>query len=261
MTLRAIVTRPAAQAVPWVTALRAAGIDAVALPLIAIGPPADTSPAREVWARLSERALVFFVSPNAVAHFFAARPVSATWPAGTLAAAPGPGTGDAIRAAGVPAAQVVEPAPDAASFDSETLWLRLRDRNWRGRDVLVVRGEEGRDWLAEQLRAAGARADYLAVYRRLPPQPDAAQRRLLDEAAADPGRHLWLFSSSEAVRHLQALWPNGTPRGARALASHPRIAETTRAAGFDHVDEVAATPDAVIAAVRARAAGDDMGPR
>lgn len=46
MPLRLIVTRPREQALPWVQALRAAGIDAQALPLIDIAPPADAAPVR-----------------------------------------------------------------------------------------------------------------------------------------------------------------------------------------------------------------------
>ena len=38
---RAIVTRPAKEAQLWVADLRALGVDAVALPLITIGPVAD----------------------------------------------------------------------------------------------------------------------------------------------------------------------------------------------------------------------------
>jgi uroporphyrinogen-III synthase len=50
--LRLIVTRPAAQAEPWVQALRALGFDAVALPLIGIEPLADPAPVHEAWRLL-----------------------------------------------------------------------------------------------------------------------------------------------------------------------------------------------------------------
>jgi len=41
--MRIIVTRPAAQAAAWVRSLAARGVDAVALPLIEIAPPADVN--------------------------------------------------------------------------------------------------------------------------------------------------------------------------------------------------------------------------
>jgi uroporphyrinogen-III synthase len=241
--VRVIVTRPAAQAATWVADLRREGFEAVPLPLIAIAPPSDPGPVARVWQALggtgpltaSRPDLLFFVSANAVLHFFSCRPAGLSWPAGVRAAAPGPGTAAALRAEGLPAAAVVEPAEDAATFDSESLWERLRGDSWAGRRVLVVRGEDGRDWLAEQLRAAGAEVEFVAAYARQAPVLNQAARALLDAARARPADHLWLLSSSEAVRHLQALWTGGIPAGARALASHPRIADSARAAGFGEV--------------------------
>jgi uroporphyrinogen-III synthase len=228
----AIVTRPADQASAWVADLRAHGIDAAALPLIAIEPPADAEPVRAAWRSLDRRALVLFVSANAVQHFFALRPAGAAWPATTRAAAPGPGTAAALRSQGL---QPVEPAADAPAFDSEALWQQLRRQPWAGCSVLVVRGENGRDWLADQLRSAGATVDFLAAYARRPPRPEAGELALLAAARAEPARHLWLFSSSEAVRHLVALGP--IVAGARALATHPRIAAAARVAGLAEVIE------------------------
>jgi uroporphyrinogen-III synthase len=248
--VRLIVTRPAAQAADWVAALRALGCDAQALPLIDIAPPADPQPVIAAWQRLTAQALVMFVSANAVQHFFARAPAGLGWPASTRAAATGPGTAAALRAAGVPEAAVVEPAADAASFDSEALWARLATEDWTGRSVLVVRGEDGRDWLADALRARGAAVEFVAAYRRRAPQPDAAQAELLGQALARPERHLWLFSSSEAVGHLPALAPGADWSRSAALATHPRIAAAARALGLGTVGAVASD----IAAVAARVA-------
>ncbi|MES1163596.1 MAG: uroporphyrinogen-III synthase, partial [Rhizobacter sp.] len=171
--MRVLVTRPAQQAAEWVRDLRVQGLDAVALPLIAIAPVPDAAPLRAAWQTLAQRRLVVFVSPNAAEHFFAARPAGVTWPAGTWAASPGPGTTRALVAAGVPAAQLIEPAADAAQFDSEALWQQLRLHSWQGADVLLVRGDGGRDWLAETLRAHHAQVTPLAAYQRGAPVLDA----------------------------------------------------------------------------------------
>ena len=241
--MRIIVTRPAAQAVGWVEALRALGLEAQALPLIGIEPAPDRVPLHAAWLRLPQHALVIFVSANAVNHFFAARPDAAQWPAELPAASTGPGTSAALRAAGV--ARVEEPAADARQFDSEALWAQLAAQPWAGRQVLVVRGAQGRDWLAEQLRAHGAQVSFVTAYQRLPPMLDAAGQALLAAAQACPTQHLWLFSSSEAVRHLQALAPQADWSGAQAWASHPRIAQAARSAGFGDVALVAPSAHAV----------------
>ncbi len=241
--MRLIVTRPAAQAAPWVAALRALGLDAQALPLIGIAPPQDLAPVQAAWRALDAKALVMFVSANAVEHFFDARPAGFDWPATLLAGSTGPGTSAALRAAGV--LHLEEPAADAPQFDTEALWARLATRRWQGARVLVVRGDGGRDWLAETLRTHGAQVDFVAAYRRVPPVLDAAGRALLAAALAAPTQHLWLFSSSEAVVHLQGLSGADDWLAAQAFASHPRIADAARSAGFGRVMLVAPTPQAV----------------
>ncbi|RVU44703.1 uroporphyrinogen-III synthase [Rubrivivax rivuli] len=245
--MHCIVTRPAAQAADWVAALHALGAAASALPLIDIAPPTDPTPVRAAWERLPSRALVMFVSANAVQHFFALAPAGAGWPAGVRAGCTGPGTAAALQAAGVPAAAVVQPAP-GAGLDSEGLWAQLEAEPWAGRQVLVVRGEEGRDWLADTLRERGADVAFVAAYRRCPPVLDAAGQALLARAQAEPAAHGWVFSSSEAVAHLRALVPAARWQGACALASHPRIAQAAREAGFGRVELLPApTPAAVTA--------------
>jgi uroporphyrinogen-III synthase len=249
--MRVLVTRPAGQAGEWVDGLRTAGLDAVALPLIGIVPPDDLAPVRAAWDHLPQRALVMFVSPNAADQFFAARPEGATWPAGVVAASPGPGTTGTLLRLGVPPAQLVEPAADAPQFDSEALWAVIGSRPWDGASVLIVRGTRGRDWLAGQLAGQGAHVDHVAAYRRATPVLDATGKALLHTAVLQPGRHLWFFSSSEAVDHLAALAPPAADwTGASALATHPRIAERARALGVGRVIEARPAMAAVVACIQ-----------
>ena len=278
--LRVLVTRPAAQAAGALEQLAAAGLEAASLPLIGVVPVDDPRPAEAAWRTLPAVDLAMFVSPNAVAHFFARRPPGCDWPATLRAAAPGPGTAAALRAAGVAPARIVEPAADAPNFDSEALWAQLRLQGpWAGRSVLVVRGGsqaaspgpvgssaedgsadvgQGREWLIDTLRAEGARVDALAVYRRGAPCWDEAELAVWREALAAPHRHLWWFSSSEALAHLQQIaaaqslpGPEAAPwRDSPALATHPRIAEAARRAGFRGVQEIAPPLSALVARVR-----------
>lgn len=268
-----LVTRPIDQALDWVAKLRSRGLDAAALPLMGIGPVADAEPVRQIWRDLSRIDLLMFVSPNAVQHFFAQRPAGAEWPTSLMAASPGPGTTaaliSALIAAGVPAAAVIEPPAQAARFDSEALWAELKAaRTWQGATVQVLRGSvddtpegSGRDWLAQQWREAGAHVAMQAVYRREPPRFDAAQGLLWQQALAEPAKHLWLFSSSEAIDHAQALGAAPSPSlaggataasrwsASTALATHPRIAERAREVGFAEVLQTVPTLDAIVAAI------------
>lgn len=253
--MRVLVTRPAQQAGEWVQALQQAGIDAAALPLIAIEPAASPAEVEAAWLRLPSFAMVLFVSPNAAEHFFAARPeaVPAAWPAGVLAASPGPGTTRTLGQLGVAAGDLAEPAADAPQFDSEALWQVIGSRDWRGARVLVVRGTSGRDWLAARLQEAGAEVEFVAAYRRAPPRPDAPARAAIDQALATPGGHVWFFSSSEAVAHLGTLCPGASWAASRALATHPRIAETARGLGFGQVVEARPAVAAVVACLQSLA--------
>jgi uroporphyrinogen-III synthase len=247
--LRVIVTRPASDAAHWVRQLQHSGFTAEALPLIEIAPvsgAASQQALRQAWENLSSYSACLFVSGHAAAHFFNANPplaqagLALALPPGLRCMAPGPGTVAALRAAGVPDAQIDAPAPDATQFDSEALWQVIGQRDWRGRRVLVVRGHSagaqgassGRDWIARQWLGAGAQVDFVGVYQRQAPLLDAAQLQRVRAASRDGS--VWLFSSSEALANLLGLaglegvdW-----RGARAIATHPRIEAAVRAAGW-----------------------------
>ena len=296
--MQLIITRPKAQALVAVHELRGLGINAVALPLLGIEPLASAAAGERgaeggaksgaeggaegdaegeaqaalhaCWARLSECRLVMFVSANAVAHFFAAAPRGAAWPTQTLAGSTGPGTTAALRAAGVPAVCVREPAAGAARLDSEALWQVLRALDWHATRALIVRGERGRDWLAETLRTAGAQVDLVAAYRRTLPMLGADETTLLAAAETQPAQFAWHFSSSEAVRHLPLLAPGGTWRASRAYATHERIAQAVREIGFADVHLLAPGTRALVQAWFAalqsvgpsvgRSAGPSVGP-
>jgi uroporphyrinogen-III synthase len=164
-----------------------------------------------------------------------------------LAACVGPGSAQALIECGVPAAQVVQPAADAASLDSEHLWQQLSPRrDWAGARVLLLRGDGGREWLADRLSEAGAQVRAVTTYHRSAPRFDAAEQALLDAIRAEPTACVWLFSSAEAVGHLQGQ----SLAGQRAIATHPRIAEAARAAGFDPVVLARPAPEAVTQALK-----------
>lgn len=228
--MRVIVTRPVAEAAEWVEALRAHGFDALALPLIDIGPPPDAQQAQAAWTRLAGYRAAMFVSANAVRTFV---PPGGRWPDGPRAWATGPGTQRALLAAGVPHERIDAPAADAGQFDSEALWPLVQGQCRGGDRVLLVRGGTGRDWLEQQLAQSGVAVEKVASYSRTAPTWDDGERATANEAVRDT----WLFSSSQAVANLLQLLPLQHWRAARAIATHPRIAQAARAAGFGVVRE------------------------
>lgn len=248
--MRVLVTRPESEARRWVDQLRRHGVDAVSFPLIAIVPPAGPEPLQASWWALEGYRAAMFVSGNAARHFFAQRPAGAAWPPPMRAWATGAGTRAALLEAGVHAAQIDAPPADSAQFDSETLWRQVAAQVGPGDAVLIVRGGDasgqaaGRDWLAEQIAAAGGRVDTVVAYLRAMPTIDGK-----GQALALDRNSVWLLSSSQAVEHLKTLLPSLDWPAARAVATHPRIAQAARRAGFGVVCESRPSVEAVVAAL------------
>ncbi|MEO9100955.1 MAG: uroporphyrinogen-III synthase [Burkholderiaceae bacterium] len=262
--LPVVLTRPAAQSERWAAEMRTQGIRTVVLPLLEIAAPHDLGPVQECWSQLQRYAAVFFVSSNAVTHFFAAKPAdaqaeSAFLATNTRAWAPGPGSAAALREAGVAPPCIDQPAADAVQFDSESLWRAVQPQVRPGQQVLIVRGLgadgrlAGRDWLAQQLQQAGVLVDQVGAYQRRAPRWQPAQLAQA-EVALQQGAW-WLFSSAEAVANLARLLPQGLQTelaNANAIATHPRVAHAARAAGFSVVHESQPTLLAVLASIRSR---------
>jgi uroporphyrinogen-III synthase len=268
---RVIVTRPAREAAHWVEQLRARGLAATALPLIAIGPCTDSgaqAALAQARAQLGSYRAAMFVSGNAVDYFFQKKEskeaVALTNKAPiaikTRAWAPGPGTVLALVRAGVPRDRIDSPAPDARQFDSETLWQQVAPQVRAGDRILIVRGcaegaapgtGQGRDWLARQIEQAGASVEFVVAYTRGAPHLTPEQTALAHAAAGDGS--WWLLSSSEALTHLASAAPGLPLRAARALATHPRIAQAARAAGFGHVQECRPALEDVVASIESAA--------
>lgn len=261
MTSRVIVTRPERDARRWVDGLRDGGFDARALPLIEIGPAPDRQAVERAWLGLEGCIAAMFVSGNAAQQFLAMRPATVTAalarPGHPRAWATGPGTRQALLAGGVPASLIDAPADDAPQFDSEALWALVSRQAQPGSRVLIVRGGDaapvsdgkgaGRDWFASKLAACGCTADFVVAYARRAPALDAAQRELARTSACDGT--VWLFSSSEAIANLVQAMPGQDWQQARAVATHPRIAQAAREAGFAVVCESRPVLSDVVASI------------
>ncbi|VVD87200.1 Uroporphyrinogen-III synthase [Pandoraea iniqua] len=276
-----ILTRPDGQSGALAAALQAEGIDSFAFPLLHIAAQADAAALAALDTALhdlSSYALAVFVSPNAVTHALSrlvflksgASAATAYWPVSLPVAVVGPGSAQALAEAGIapPQHQVIVPpgGPDAR-FDSEALLAELDVAALAGRRVLIVRGDGGRELLADTLRAAGAQVDIVSAYTRRAPAPDSAAWAALEARLASSVPCAWVLTSSEAVRHLatmlaarygtqEGVHTPGTPHvlaqilAAPCFTSHARIADAARAAGFDRITQCAAGDENLLAALK-----------
>ena len=164
--MRIIVTRPEPECTQWVQTLASMGLEAVALPLIHIGPATDANAVLRCWERLGDYDAVMFVSGAAVGHFFSGRPAgggSTFSSAGAVTPrfwAPGPGTVAALVRQGVDPALVDAPPGDSAQFDSEALWRVVGERGHRGHKPCRDRARRG--WRGGRC----ARCDQQGAWRR-----------------------------------------------------------------------------------------------
>jgi len=273
-----IVTRPAAQAADLSAALGAAGFATFEFPLLEIAPVRDPQPLLQALAALEQYALVVFVSPNAIEHALAH--LGTPWPAQVPVGVLGPGSVRALAQHGISAPRVSVVAPRGAlasssdgglaaqpssvvaadtraepshdtnetvRYDSEAL-LDALDQTLHldrlvGKRVLLVKGDGGRELLAQTLQAMGVAVDAVTAYHRSAPQPDEAQWQRLHALLAGPPQQMaWVVTSSEGLRHLDALarahldaTQLASLRRAQVMTPHARIAETARSLGFDTV--------------------------
>lgn len=251
MPATVVITRPLAQAQPLAERIAAQGRAVELLPLLEISPLPDQAPLQAALSTLGSYALAAFVSPNAVEAAFAH---ITSWPAGLKAAVVGEGSRAALLAHGVPAEDIFSP-PDPAASDSEHLLAALDLSALSGKRALIVRGESGRELLADSLRSAGVAVDAVAAYRRSVPALTPSLAAQLGKLA--DGDTEWLLTSSEALRGLVALLNelDGTRAVAKVqrqhiIVPHTRIAETAKQAGFQRVTLTGSGDDRMVAALQ-----------
>lgn len=160
-----LVTRPRAQSDELVSAIEEAGGSAFCFPVMDIAA-LDENIVSARATDLSEPDIVIFVSRNAVEY-------GMQYTDGGKIAVIGPATAAAVESAG----RIVEIQP-ASGFDSEHLLAEPELQDVAGKQVRIIRGNDGRELLAETLTARGANVDYLSVYQRR--LPDVSAQTLAD---------------------------------------------------------------------------------
>lgn len=233
-----LVTRPAGQAAALMHRLKQLGAEPLHFPALAIFPLRNDT----LLATLASHDafdLAIFVSPTAVEQGLAA--FNQPWPARLTAAGVGGGTARALKAAGV--SQILQPQDGA---DSEHLLALPELQQLTGKRVLIVRGQGGRELLADTLAARGAEVHHAVCYRRGCPEDDPAPLR-----AALAGGQLRAVTamSSETLDHLLILAGDKleTLLALPLFVPHARIAEHARGQGFRNARATAAGEDGLLA--------------
>jgi uroporphyrinogen III methyltransferase/synthase len=214
---RVVVTRAREQASELKRLLEEAGAQVVQFPTIEIVPPPSYDSLDGVIDSTAGYQWMIFTSTNGVDAFFErlrhhgkdARALS-----GVMVAAVGETTANDLRARGI------EPDLIPPKFQSAAL-LPLLAQDQRGIRTAVVRAEEGRDDLIEELRRRGGEVDLAVAYRT---------RAVAGDPAMLEGADAITFTSASTVDHFfEALGHNSSVvNGAKLASIGPITSEAIR---------------------------------
>lgn len=239
--LRVLILRPPRPQDPLAAGLEAAGAEVLCLPLLRI-EPVTVDPAALAAAAAAQW---IFVSRHAVLHGMAAVTAAGHGVAGRTVYAVGAATAAVLRADWRIAARY-PPQPDTEGL------LALPDLQagvLAGREIVIFRGVGGRDALARELRARGARVTCCEVYRQVP------EHRWRDPVRAElarPGPLVAVAHSGSLVRELRAVldqMPVATPVPP-CLVPGARVAAAARRLGLEPLVAASALADEMEREVR-----------
>lgn len=230
---RLLLTRPQDECELLAATLAEHGVFSSSMPLLNIVALDQTAEQRDTLAQLDRYCAVIVVSKPAARlalqsldHNQVQVPAAQPW------FSVGSATGEVLAKYGLQAHW-----PEQGD-DSEALLALPRLKQALSLDseprVLIIRGEEGREMLADSLRSQGVVVDYLSLYRReLPHYPAGTLQAILNSNQLNGV----LVSSGQGFKHLQQLAGEQWPALSKLTLFVPsqRVAEQARAAGAEIV--------------------------
>ncbi|HEX8587580.1 uroporphyrinogen-III synthase [Pseudomonas sp.] len=244
---RLLLTRPAEESQALAQTLAEIGVHSASMPLLEIEPLPVSETARSIIYDLAAYCAVIVVSKPAARLGLAM--LDEVWPQPPM---------QKWFTVGAATAQILDDYglnvffPDHGDDSEALLHLPQLQQALSGYDpkVLIMRGEDGRELLAERLRERGAVVDYLPLYRRRLPQYPAFA--LPDTVKAERLNGL-VVSSGQGFEHLRELAGDAWPTLAQMplFVPSPRVAEMAHAAGsLTVVDCRGASAASLLAALR-----------
>ncbi|PWU31481.1 MULTISPECIES: uroporphyrinogen-III synthase [unclassified Pseudomonas] len=229
---RLLLTRPQEECEALAASLAEHGVASASLPLLAIEPLEETPEQRSLLLDLDRYCAVVVVSKPAarlgverIDRFWPQPPARQGW------FAVGAATAAILDDYGL---RVHYPEHGDNSEALLALPALAQALEVPGPRVLILRGEGGREFLAERLRGQGVAVDYLELYRRVLPAYPAGElaRRVCEEALNG-----LVVSSGQGLEHLLRVAGEDWPQlaGLPLFVPSPRVAELARDAGARRV--------------------------
>lgn len=243
-----VITRPAAQAMPWAAQLTSVGFSSTCWNLLEISPVVSEEKVRAIKNKILDFDLyhkAIFVSQNAVDYGM--EWLEDYWPqlpVGIDYFAVGATTAKKLSDYGVTVQDLA--VSSRGSMTSEDLLAAEHLQQVDGEKILIFRGCGGRGHLAEELRKRGAWVDYCELYERtLPANAEEKLAQLLDsEALVDKKIVVSLHSGESLQNMLEVITKKPSVEQLRIqawlneqllLVPSQRIADAAQAAGFKQI--------------------------
>ena len=193
--MKVLVTRPRQRAAGLCELIEQAGGKALQFAAIEITQPAANHSREYARDHLTEFDLAIFISPTAVDKTL---DYVDALPAHIIIAAIGSRTADALESHGL------KTGIFPAGHDSESLLNQpqLQADQVNGKNIVIFRGEGGRELLGETLQSRGAKVHHADMYRRSAP----ASSELLDQYLAEAD--VITVSSNQGLQNLYDLATN-----------------------------------------------------
>lgn len=209
--LTVLITRPHAQSEQLQEAVIANGGSALVFPVMEIVSRPETEIRRDL-DKLPAADITIFVSQNAVEH-------GLRFASGKLAAI-GPTTAAAIEASG----RIVD-IGSSSGFDSEHLLAEPLFKDVASKSIRIIRGDGGRELLADTLRERGADVHYLSTYERRCPQRDPEALADLEKRWREDGVDAIVVMSVNSLHNLRDILPDWCRQ---QLRQTPLVSPATR---------------------------------
>lgn len=201
-----IITRALRQAASFAAALEAYGARVISCPTIEIVEPESFAPLDEAIGNLYGYDWLIFTSTNGVDYFLRRlnqleKDVSELDDLKVCAI--GEATAERLREASIHVDLVPEEFKAEGVFSALEKFIGGREA-FEGRNFLIPRAAQARDFLPRALEAAGARCDVIPVYRTVAPQD--TEKRRVEALLAGGAVDCITFTSSSTVRNFAELF-------------------------------------------------------
>ena len=243
-----MITRPAHQAGNLAEGITSAGGEAFLFPTLDIIAADSSKENNAIVQKINQFDIIIFISPNAVEHGLNLIQKSASLSKNTQLATIGQGSAKALKAR-------LGTQPDISpqeNFNSEGLLDTAELQNVENKNILIIRGNGGREKLEQSLKQRGAHVEYLNVYQRVKPVTDTIE---LVQYLQNNKIAAIVITSGESLKNLLEMTPKKAMQQllkVPLLLINKRLIDIAKKAGFTSDLNIAteASDDSIIKALK-----------